>query len=151
MKNRAKFIDSYQSARLAFFVGRICMSFTLIDLSSENFEFRANVWNWKTALEIIKSFDILSENSLRQMSYNATGVKVEKDAANEIGERINGEILPKLAPDKRIFADLTITENPDDGTLYKDQDEQWKNYSADYQWLKDFSEFCLRSKGFQVF
>ncbi|MCW5961044.1 MAG: hypothetical protein KIS76_12850 [Pyrinomonadaceae bacterium] len=127
------------------------MSFTLIDLSSENFEFRANVWNWKTALEIIKSFDILSENNLRQMSYNATGVKVEKDAVNEIGERIRGEILPKLEPDKRIFADLTITENPDDGTLYKDEDEQWKNYSADYQWLKDFSDFCLRSKGFQVF
>lgn len=127
------------------------MSFTLIDLSSENFEFRANVWNWKTALEIIKSFDILSENNLRQMSYNATGVKVEKDAVNEIGERIRGEILPKLEPDKRIFADLTITENPDDGTLYKDEDEQWKNYSVDYQWLKDFSDFCLRSKGFQVF
>lgn len=85
------------------------------------------------------------------MSYNATGVKVEKDAVYEIGERIRGEILPKLEPDKRIFADLSITENPDDGTLYKDEDEQWKNYSADYQWLKDFSEFCLRSKGFQVF
>ena len=46
------------------------MSFTLIDLGSENFEFRANVWNWKTALEIIKSFDIFSENDLRQMNYN---------------------------------------------------------------------------------
>ena len=47
------------------------MSFTLMDQSSENFEFHASVWNWKTALEIIKSFDILSEGKLRQMAYNA--------------------------------------------------------------------------------
>ena len=127
------------------------MSFTLLDNGTENFEFRANVWNWRTALEIIKSFDILSGGKLRQMEYNATGVKLEKDEAHLIGEKIRDEILPKLAPDKRIFSDLSISDVKDDGTLYKDDDEQWKNYSADYDWLKEFSEFCLKSKGFQVF
>ena len=127
------------------------MSFTLMDSSSENFEFQANVWNWKTALEIIKSFDILSEGKLRQMAYNATGVKLEKDEAHIIGEKIRDEILPKLAPNKRIFSDLSITDAQDDGTLYRDEDEQWKNYSASHDWLKDFSEFCLKSKGFQIY
>ncbi|HEY0426321.1 MAG TPA: hypothetical protein VGC76_00815 [Pyrinomonadaceae bacterium] len=127
------------------------MSFTLMDLGSENFEFRANVWNWKTTLEIIKSFDFLSDGKLRQMEYTATGVKLEKDEAHLIGEKIRDEILPKLEPNKRIFSDLSITDAPDDGTLYKDEDEQWKNYSANYAWLKDFSDFCLNSKGFQVF
>jgi len=122
-----------------------------MDQSSEGFEFQANVWHWKTALEIIKSFDLLSESKIKQMSYNATGVKLEKDDAHLIGEKIRDEILPKLAPNKRIFADLSITDAPDDGTLYRDDDEQWKNYSADYEWLKEFSEFCLKSKGFQVF
>lgn len=127
------------------------MSFTLLDLSSENFEFNANVWNWRTTLEIIKSFDILSDGTIRQMEYNATGVKLEKETAHLIGEKIQAEILPKLEPNKRIFADLTITDAPDDGTLFKDEDEQWKNYSASYEWLKDFSDFCLKSKGFQVY
>lgn len=127
------------------------MSFTLLDSGAEGFEFRANVWNWRTALEIIKSFDLLSDGKIRQMEYNATGAKLEKDEAHLIGEKIRDEILPKLEPDKRIFADLSITDAKDDGTLYKDEDEQWKNYSADYYWLKDFSEFCLKSKGFQVF
>ena len=127
------------------------MSFTLMDSSSENFEFQANVWHWKTALEIIKSFDILSESKIKQMSYNATGVKLEKDEAHIIGEKIRDEILPKLEPNKRIFMDLSITTAPDDGTLYRDEDEQWKNYSTNHDWLKDFSEFCLKSKGFQVF
>ncbi len=127
------------------------MSFTLMDLGSENFEFRSNVWNWKPVLEIIKSFDILSEGTIRQMNYNATGVKLERDDAHLIGAKIRDEILPRLAPDKRVFMDLTITDAPDDGTLHKDEDEQWKNYSASYDWLKDFSDFCLKSKGFQVF
>jgi hypothetical protein len=52
------------------------MSFTLTDLSSENFEFSANVWSWKAAVEVIRSLDILSEGTLRQMGYNATGVKI---------------------------------------------------------------------------
>lgn len=127
------------------------MSYTLMDLSSENFEFQANVWHWKTTLEIIKSFDVVSDGKVRQMAYNGTGLKIEKDEAHVIGEKIRDEILPKLSPNKRIFADLTITDQPDDGTLYRDQDEQWKNYSASFEWLRDFADFCLRSKGFQVF
>lgn len=127
------------------------MSFTLIDLGSENFEFRASVWNWKTALEIIRSFDIVSEGKLRQLNYAATGTKVTADEAQQIGERIRDEVLPKLGPGKRMFADLSVTDKPDDGTFYRDEDEKWKNYSADYEWLKELCEFCFRSKGFQVF
>ncbi len=127
------------------------MSFTLMDLGSENFEFRANVWNWKTALEIIKSLDVISEGKIRQISYNATGTSVSDEEAKLIGEKIRDEILVKMGPGVRILSDLSITDKPDDGTLYRDADEQWKNYSADYEWLKEFTEFCFKSKGFQVF
>jgi hypothetical protein len=127
------------------------MSFTLTDLGSENFEFNANVWNWKAALEIIRSMDIIAEGEMRQMNYNATGVKVSQKDAHEIGVRIQQEFLPHLAPNKRIYSDLTITDEPDDMTLHRDGDEQWKNYSASHDWLKEFSEFCLKSKGFQIF
>ena len=127
------------------------MSFTLLDLGAENFEFTANVWNWKAALEIIKDLDIISENHVRQLGYNAMGVKMDSDEAHLIGQKIRDEILPKVGPGKRIYADGSITDAPDDGTFYKDEDEQWKNYSVSHDWLKDFSDFCLKSKGFQVF
>jgi hypothetical protein len=127
------------------------VSFTFIDMGSENYEFTANVWNWKAALEVIKSLDVLSEAMVRQMGYNALGVKVDKEEAHILGERIRDLILPQLAPNKRMFADLSVTEEPDDGTIYRDEDEQWRNYSVGHDWLKDFSEFCLRSKGFQIF
>jgi hypothetical protein len=127
------------------------MSFTLHDLGSENFEFTANVWNWKAALEVIKSLDIISESHVRQLGYNAMGTKMSLEEAHLIGEKIRDVVLQKVGPGKRIFSDLTVTDEPDDKTLFKDEDEQWKNYSVDHQWLKDFSDFCLRSKGFQVF
>ncbi|HEV8158379.1 MAG TPA: hypothetical protein VGP58_05070 [Pyrinomonadaceae bacterium] len=127
------------------------MSFTFLDLGSENFEFRANIWNWKPTLEIIKSFDIVDEGKLRQMSYNATGAQFSHEEAQAIGEKIRDEILPKLEPNKRMFGDLSVTDAPDDGTFHGEGDGEWKNYSASYGWLKDFSEFCLKSEGFQVF
>ena len=127
------------------------MSFTLHDLGSEGFEFNANVWNWKAALDVIKDLDIIPENKLRQMGYNAMGVRVDPEDAHLIGQKLRDEILPKLEPNKRMFADGTVTDEPDDGTIHRDEDEQWKNYSIDRDWVKDFSEFCLRSKGFQIF
>lgn len=127
------------------------MSFTLIDMGSENFEFSANVWNWKAALELIRSFDIIGENALRQMTYNATGVKVSLDEAHEIGTRIKDKVLPTLGPGQRMYSDLSITDAPDDMTLYRDGAEQWKNYSVTHDWLEEFADFCLKSKGFQVF
>lgn len=127
------------------------MSFTLIDRGSENFEFSANVWNWKAAVEVIRSFDIVGEGAMRQMGYNATGVKISLDDAHEIGTRIRNEILPKVTPGKRMFANLSITDAPDDKTLYRDSDEDWKNYSVTHEWLEEFADFCLKSKGFQIF
>jgi len=127
------------------------MSFTLIDQGNEGFEFTANVWTWKAAVEIIRGLDVLDEGALRQMGYNATGVKIDMHAAHELGSRIQKEVLPKVGEGKRIYADGTVTDAPDDGTFHKDSDDQWKNYSATHDWLQEFSDFCLRSKGFQVF
>ncbi|NNE66422.1 MAG: hypothetical protein HKN33_07630 [Pyrinomonadaceae bacterium] len=127
------------------------MSFTLIDRGSENFEIRASVWSWKAALEIIKSFDVLSEGTIRQMSYNATGFDVSRDDALMIGEKLRDNVLPKLEPGQRMFGDMSVTEAPDDGTIHKDADDKWKNYSVDHEWLSEFTDFCLKCKGFQIF
>ena len=127
------------------------MSFTLIDRGSENFEIRASVWSWKAALEIIKSFDVLSERKIREMAYNATGLDISQEDAVMIGEKIRDEILPTLKPGHRMYSDLSTTKAPDDGVIHKDQDDQWKNYSVDHEWLTEFSEFCLKCKGFQIY
>lgn len=127
------------------------MSFTLYDNGSENFEFAINVWKWKAAVAVIRDLDIINGGTVRQMGYNASGVKIDIDEAHLIGEKIRDVVLPKLEPNKRIYADGTITDLPDDGVIYRDEEDQWRNYSVDRDWLKDFSDFCLRSKGFQIY
>jgi hypothetical protein len=127
------------------------MSFTIIDMGSEGFELNPNVWTWKPTLEIIRSFNYVNERTLNNMASNGTGVKMSQDDANAIGEKIRDVILPQLGPNKRMFGNLTVTDKPDDGTMHRDADEQWKNYSASYNWLEEFSAFCIRCKGFQVF
>lgn len=127
------------------------MSFTLIDMGRDGYEFRANVWSWRTTLEIIRSLDIINSSKLRLMESNGNGIKIEQEEAHLIGKTLYDEILPKLEPNKRMFINFTITDEPDDGTFYRNPEEMWKNYSVSYQWLKDFADFCLQSKGFQVF
>ncbi len=127
------------------------MSFTIIDMGSEGFELSANVWTWKPTLEIIRSFNYVNERTLNGMTSNGTGAKMSQDDANAIGEKIRDVILPQLAPNKRMFGNLTVTDKPDDGTMYRDADEQWRNYSASHNWLEEFSAFCIKCKGFQVF
>lgn len=128
------------------------MSFTITDTGSPNNEVRTSVWNWKPTLEIIRDIGAVDEPRLKQMQYNATGTSVSQDEAQMIGAGVRGKYLSKLAPNQRIRLDLSITDEPDDGTFYSGDDkEAWKNYGATYAWLEEFAAFCLNCKGFQVF
>lgn len=126
------------------------MSFILTDCSAKERELQINAWNWRPTLEIIDTFGIIDKERLELMGINTVGARVSEDEAHRIGEKIRDEILSKLMPQNRILYDLTITEEPDDFELYREESEAWKNYSATYSWLKEFSEFCISSKGFEV-
>lgn len=127
------------------------MSYTLIDLDNPSSEFNASVWNWTTAVAIIRSFEVLEEFQLREMMRNASGVKIEEAAAKILGERIRDEVIPKLSPNKRIFSNLEITDKPDDGTFYEHGSDGWRNYSANRNWLESLADFMISTKGFEVF
>jgi hypothetical protein len=128
------------------------MSFTFIDSSSPNNEIHTNVWNWKPTLEIIKDLDVIGEMRARQMQYNATGFTVTAEEAELLGNGIRNKYLSKMKTADRVRTDLSVTSEPDDGTLYRGDDaNSWKNYGATYDWLKEFSDFCLNCKGFQIF
>lgn len=128
------------------------MSFTFIDSGSANNEVHTNVWNWKPTLEIIKDLDVIGEQRVRQMQYNATGFTVSQEEAELLGNAIRVKYLSKMTPKHRVMMDLSITDEPDDGTLYRGDDSQaWKNYGAQYGWLEEFSNFCIACKGFQIY
>jgi len=82
------------------------------------------------------------------MHFNATEVCVTETEAHEIGRRLNEEVLVKLHANERITYDLGVTDEPDDYTFHRE--DPVKNFSATYEWLDEFTEFCLSSKGFEV-
>ena len=58
------------------------------------------------------------------------------------------KVLSQLKPGERVLYDFSITDKPDDGTFYRD--DQMLNYSATYEWLSEFTDFLKDCKGFTV-
>ena len=129
------------------------MSFILVDYEDDKHEVKINAWNWRPTLEIIRTFNLFDEEKLEMLGCNGVGASVTTEEAHEIGQRLRDNILPTLKPGERILHDLTITSEPrepHDFTRSYPPEESLKIYSARYEWLKTFSEFCLSSKGFKV-
>jgi hypothetical protein len=124
------------------------MSFIISDSIDENKELHINSWNWRPTIELIRTSNILDEEKLEWIGYNA-GTEISKGEARKIGEFLTLQILPKLKPGDRIEYNLKINSQPDTGEFHKDNPE--KNYSAKYEWLKKFTEFCMNCEGFNVY
>ena len=78
---------------------------------------------------------------------------LEEDARLRNDIRLLGRILGDTVRDQEgadVF-DLVERIRQISIRFHRDDDEQWKNYSISRDWVKDFSDFCLRSKGFQIF
>jgi len=124
------------------------MSFIITDNKDESKEVTANAWNWGPTVEIIKQMNILDEERMEMIRFNCA-TEVSSSEAKAIGNFIQDNVLSKLNPKERITYDLKTTAEPDDGTFHRE--DSAKNYSATYDWLKTFTQFCLESDGFTVY
>jgi len=128
------------------------MSVTLADLGTNNNEnFSASRWSWMAALEIIKSLGVVDDNTIKMLKTGHIDVEISKDEARRIAEKIKQDFIPRMGEKSRIYSNLAITDDVDDGTLYNSPEEQWKNYSATREWLESFAAFCETSNGFRIF
>ncbi|QDG50494.1 hypothetical protein FIV42_07040 [Persicimonas caeni] len=125
------------------------MGVILEDLENEDHDLSCNWWNWRPTLRLIDAIIELDDEMLERLSANACGGKLTAAQAEEVGRRIREELLPHIPKGGRILYDGTITNEPDDGTLYQDN-ETWKNYSVHRAWLEDFVTFCVACEGFRV-
>ncbi len=123
------------------------MSWIVEDLASKDHFIKVNRWNWYPTLELIGAWGIIDSQRLEWMTSNGDVTITEKEA-QEIGTRLNA-YLSILSEKHRLQLNLKVTEKPDDFKLYEGKDME-KNYSATYQWLIIFKDFCLTSKGFIV-
>jgi hypothetical protein len=127
------------------------MSVTLADVGNKNENFTASRWSWKAAMAIIESLNIIDESTIKMLRKGHMDVVISKSESQQIATEIRRCFIDKLNPKARVYSNLSITDELDDGTLHKSPEEEWKNYSASKEWLESFVDFCETSEGFRVF
>jgi hypothetical protein len=127
------------------------MSVTLADIGNKNENFTASRWSWKAAMAIIESLNVVDESTIEMLRKGHMDVVISKSESKQIAIEIRERFIAKLNPKSRVYANLTITDEPDDGTVHRSSEDEWRNYSASKEWLETFADFCDTSDGFRIF
>jgi hypothetical protein len=128
------------------------MSFILVPHHGE--EVQINAWNWRPTLEILRVENLVDDEALELLGCNGCGATVD----DELAQRIAAALTRRLAgmrPGERVRGDLSITAEPKPRMVFKpgmapDEIDPVELYSAQYEWLVQFRDFCERSGGFEV-
>jgi hypothetical protein len=128
------------------------MSFILIP--NKGGDVQVNAWNWRPTLEFLRGEKIITPDAAELLGSNGCGARVDADLANRIASAVENK-LSTMKPGDRIRADLTVTDIPKVPQVFapntQPSDIDAGNlYSATYEWLVTFKDFCKRCGGFMV-
>lgn len=128
------------------------MSFILIPNNGE--DTKVNAWNWRSTILLLHAASLIDEEQHELMGYHGCGAKVHSETANQMADFLN-QHLAKMTPEQRLRGDLTITSEPKKRVVFtptsKPEDfNAVELYSATYEWLVMFRDFCRTSQGFRV-
>jgi hypothetical protein len=125
------------------------MSFILVPKRGDDLQ--VNAWNWRPTLEFLLAENILDFETFELMGFHGSGGTADAELATRIAEAIEHK-LQGMQPGERIRADLAITAEPKKVVDFGSSSpiDARDLYSATYQWLVTFRDFCRRSQGFNV-
>lgn len=124
------------------------MTFILVPLYAEgNDDLQINGWNWRPTLELLYRARMLDDEAVQRASAQGAGGRVTAEQAVRIAEFLD-RYLADLTPGQRVRYDGTVTGEPKTNQL--DQESR-DLYSATYEWLSRFRDFCRTSGGFTVY
>jgi hypothetical protein len=129
------------------------MTFILVPERGEDVQI--NAWNWRPTLELLLAAGLISEEQHERMGAQGAGGSVDAEQAGRIAEVIAAK-LSDMKSGERLLADLTITSEPKTKWYITPETKPGDiavndAYSASYEWLSKFAEFCKRSGGFEVY
>lgn len=124
------------------------MTFILVPLGHDVSDgVQVNAWDWRPTVELLRRGGLLDGETLDRMSAQGAGGRVDAEQARQIADYLDG-FLADLRPSQRVLLDGRITDEP--RTYELDEEDFTHNYSATYEWLDHFRQFCHDSKGFKV-
>jgi hypothetical protein len=130
------------------------MSFILVDLADDQHDIQINGWNWRPTVALLVEAGIIpsgerAEDCLAQ-GCGGYFTREEVTRAADFLERL----VASMKPGERVMFDGSIRDKPKNFDLpitEWDEQEAWDHYSASYEWLQMFIDFCRRSEGFKVY
>ena len=130
------------------------MAFILV---SKRGDLQVNAWHWRPTLELMMAENVVTPEEYERLGAHGRGGRVDADTADHIADVIERRLAStEMKPGDRMLADLTVTSSKRAPTMFVpngDVDSVDTNviYSASYDWLVAFRDFCRQSGGFEVF
>jgi len=131
------------------------MSFILVP--KRGHELQVNAWNWRSTLELLVKEHLLDPERHELLGTHGCGTGVvDGELARRIGIGVERWLRSSgMKPGERMLADLTVTSETKIPVVFSSSSEEKVDdndlYSATYEWLVAFKEFCRQSDGFDVF
>lgn len=86
-----------------------------------------NAWNWGVLHFLVEKAQPLPEDVWEPARY--LGTELNSEQVKQLAGFLESSVLPQLSPGERMFFNGTKTDLADDGTFFREANEQWKNYS----------------------
>lgn len=109
-------------------------------MGEDDDSFRVNAWNWGVLHHIVACAHLFPEE-FWEPKRSSFGGALESEQVAALADFLEKELSPRLRPGQRMFFDGSVTDEPDDGTFYRDEDEMWRNYSLHHSVLEEAIEF----------
>ena len=128
------------------------MSFILVPNRGE--DVKVNAWNWRPTLVLLRRANLINEETHERLGIHGGGGHVDAHTCGRITDFLEGR-LKSMQPGQRIRADLTVADKPKKQIVFTpgmktDDIDGNELYSATYEWLVMFKDFCKISEGFKV-
>jgi hypothetical protein len=129
------------------------MTFILVDSTDDQHDIQINGWNWRPTVAILVDAGIIpsGERAERCLCQGCGGHFTEAEVI-QAADFLEKQLVGMKSGD-RLRRDGSVTDKPKNYALpisEWDEQEAWERYSASYEWIQMFIDFCRRSKGFKV-
>jgi hypothetical protein len=112
---------------------------------------QVNAWNWRPTVEFLRAEGVIDDKTSELMTFHGSGAKADAESARRMGVAVERK-LQSMGVGERIRSDQSVTGAAKKVAEFHNPDsiDAVDLYSATYEWLAQFKEFCKRCGGFEV-
>ncbi len=114
-------------------------------IAEDGRELQMNAWNWGVLHHVVARAGLFPDDVWEPARQG--GGELDAAGVARLADFLADQLLPCLAPGQRMFFNGTVTDEPDDGTFYREEGELWRNYSLRHEVLVGAIEFLRSAAG----